>query len=74
MDLRQCLDNLRHDLSNGGVKEDTFAMICYVTMANKAHQLLKNNASSQKARDDAGEYLAVCSSSGSNILRCIAEG
>jgi hypothetical protein len=71
MNLGQCLRNLRHDIGNGGLEEDTFAMNCYITMANRARRLLKSNASDQR---EATEYLALCSNSGSDSLRCIVEG
>ncbi len=74
MDLRQCLDNLKHDLGNGGIKDDTFPVVCYVTMANKAKRLLKSDTLDQQARNDASEFLSVCSKSGSDSLRYIAGG
>ena len=74
MDLKKCLDNLKYDLSNGGIQDETFAMNCYVTMANKACKLLKNGASDEQMRATAGEYLATCSDSGSDTLRCVARG
>ena len=74
MDLRQCLDNLKRDLDNGGIKDDTFATVCYMTMANEARRLLKGDALDQQTRDDANEYLSMCSSSGSDSLRYVAEG
>ena len=73
MNLRQCLDNLKHDVNNGGVEDDTFAMICYVTMANKARRILENGNLDQQTMADAREYLALCCSSDSSSLRCIAE-
>ncbi len=72
MDLGQCLQNLKYDISNGGFEDDTFSMVCYITMANKAHRLLKTGTSDQ--RKDAEEYLALCRSSGSGGLKCVAEG
>ena len=73
MDLRHCLNNLKSDLDNGGISDDTFATTCYVTMANKAHQLLKSDESDQLTRADANEYLSMCRQSGSDSLRYIAE-
>ena len=74
MHLKQCLVNLKHDVGNGGVEEDTFAAICYVTTANKARKLLANNTLSQQSMEDAREFLTVCLNSGSDTLRYIAEG
>lgn len=71
MNLGQCLKNLRHDIGNGGLEDDTSAMIWYITMANEARRLLKSNASDQR---EAREYLALCNNSGSDSLRCIVEG
>ena len=73
MDLRRCLENLKHDINNGGLEDDTFAMICYVTMANEAHRIIKEDTSHQQMLDNAKEYLALCSSSESASLRCVAE-
>jgi|GEM_PF-2741096 len=74
MDLGQCLENLKHDISNGGLEDDTFAMNCYITMANKALRLLGSDVSDQREADHAREYLALCGNSGSDSLRCIVEG
>lgn len=74
MDLGQCLENLKYDVSNGGLEDDTFAMICYITMANKARRLLRSNTSDQREADYAREYLALCCNSGSDSLRCVLEG
>lgn len=73
MNLKQCLENLKYDTGNGGVEEDSFAMICYITMANKARRLLRDSALDQRAMDDAKEYLALCCRSDSDSLRCVAE-
>ena len=73
MNLRQCLSNLKHDLDNGGIKDDTFATVCYMTMANKARRLLENDTLDQQTRDNANEYLSMCSRAGSDSLRYIAE-
>ena len=72
MDLKKCLDNLRHDLNNGGVEDDSFAMNCYVTIANEAHRLIECDTSDERTRKVANEYLAMCRSSGSDILRYVA--
>ncbi len=74
MDLRQCLENLKYDIGNGGVDDDTFATTCYITMANKAHRLLESGASDQRTANDAKEYLTLCCSSESAGLRCVAKG
>jgi hypothetical protein len=74
MDLRQCLRNLEHDISNGGLEDDTSAAIWYIGMANEARQLLSNGTSDQKMVKDAEDYLNLCCSSGSDSLRCVAEG
>jgi hypothetical protein len=72
MTLSQCLKELKHDINNGGLEDDTFAMNCYVTMANKARRLLENGTSDKQAADVAREYLAVCFDSSSDTLRYIA--
>ena len=72
MDLKHCLSNLKRDLDNGGISDDTFATTCYVTMANKAHQVLKSDESDRLTRADASEYLSMCRQSGSDSLRYIA--
>ncbi len=74
MDLRQCLENLKHDVDNGGLVDDTFPVTCYITMAHEARRLLKNGELDQKAAADAKEYLTVCCESGSDGLKCVAEG
>ena len=72
MDLKQCMENLKHDVDNGGVDDNSFAMNCYVTMANEARRILGNGSSAQKAAD-AKEYLTTCSNCGSDSLRYVAE-
>ncbi len=42
MDLKQCLENLKHDVNDGGIEDDTFATLCYVTMANEARRILSS--------------------------------
>ena len=74
MNIKQCLENLRYDIGNGGIKEDTFAVTCYITMANKAHRLLENGATDQQEANYAKEYLALCRNSGSDVLKCISAG
>jgi hypothetical protein len=74
MTLGQCLENLKHDVSNGGLEDDTFGMICYIAMANEAQRLLRSGALDQPALDDAREYLTLCRNSGSDGLRCVAGG
>ena len=74
MDLRQCLNNLKNDLGNGGIQDDTFPVVCYMTMANKAHRLLKESALDQQTRSNADEYLSMCRRSGSDSLKCVAMG
>ena len=71
MDLRRCLENLKYDLDNGGVEEDSFAMNCYITMANEACRIIKGGAS-QREIDGAVEYLDLCRNSGVDSLMCIA--
>ena len=72
MDLKQCLENLKHDVNDGGIEDDTFATLCYVTMANEARRILSNGSSTQEVAD-AKEYLTICCSSDSDSLRYIAE-
>ena len=74
MILRQCLENLKSDINNGGLEDDTFAMVCYITMANEARRLLKNDVLDQQKTEDAKEYLALCCRSGNDSLICVAEG
>jgi len=74
MDLGQCLENLKYDVSNGGLEDDTFPMICYITMANEARRLLGSDVSDQREANYAREYLALCGNSGSASLRCVVEG
>ena len=70
MDLGKCLENLRVDLNNGGVVEDSFAAICYVTMANTACRILTNGAT-QKEINKAKEYITLCHTSGVGSLMSI---
>ena len=72
MDLRLCLENLKHDVNNGGLEDDTFAMVCYITMANEARRVLESKTLDQQTAEEATEYLAICCNSGSDALRCIA--
>ncbi len=73
MNLTRCLENLKHDVSNGGIDEDSFAVVCYITMANAASRLLKSGAADQRETDCATEYLALCRRSGSDSLRYVVE-
>jgi hypothetical protein len=70
MDIGKCLENLKADLSNGGVVEDTFAAICYVTMANTACRILAEGAT-QKEFNKAREYIALCNTSGVGSLMSV---
>jgi hypothetical protein len=72
MDLEKCLENLKHDVNNGGLEDDSFAMNCYVTMANKARRMVKNGSSDPKSKVSAEEYLTICCKSGNDILKYIA--
>lgn len=72
MNIRVCLENLKYDLSNGGIEEDSFAMNCYITMAHEACRILKS-AASRRDIDDAKEYIALCKDSGIGSLRCVIE-
>jgi hypothetical protein len=68
------LENLKYDVSNGGLEDDTFAMNCYITMAKKARRLLRSGTPDQQAAENAKEFLALCCEHGSGGLRCTAEG
>lgn len=70
MDLRKYIECLRYDLVNGGVQDDSFAMNCYITMANEACRILRSEASQQEM-DTAKEYITLCLSSGNDSLRCV---
>lgn len=70
MDLKVCLENLKSDLSNGGVEEDSFAMNCYVIMANEAVRIVKNGGPIEML-DIASEYIALCRNSGIGSLQFI---
>jgi len=72
MDLRQYLENLKYDLGNGGLEEDSFAVVCYITMVNKAHRMLSSNTLDKQAIDDAKKYLTLCHESGCDSLRYVA--
>ncbi len=72
MNLRQCLSNMKSDMSNGGIRDDTFPVVCYMTMANKARQLLKEDTLDQQTRNNANEYLSMCRRSGSDSLKYVA--
>ena len=71
MDLRQCLDNLQHDVNNGGLEDDSFAMNCYITMANEAHRIL-STTSAQQDKVEAQEYLEMCRNFGTASLKYVA--
>ena len=73
MDLRQCLENLKHDINNGGIEDDSFPTVCYVTMANAARRLLETSKPDQQEADNAREYLSLCRKAGSDSLRYAAE-
>lgn len=73
MDLRQCLKNLKHDINNGGIEDDSFPIVCYVTMANSAHRILRSSAPDQQEANDAREYLSLCCRAGSDSLKYVAE-
>lgn len=73
MDLRQCLENLRRDIGNGGPEDDSFATNCYIIMANQARRLLRSAVDTQEL-NDAREYLATCSNSGCDGLVAVAVG
>lgn len=72
MNLSKCMENLKADLGNGGIAEDSFAAICYVTMANTACRML-NNGSTQKEIDDAKAYISLCHTSGVDSLVNVTE-
>jgi hypothetical protein len=74
MDLEQGLANLRNDISNSGVEDDTFATICYITIANQAIRLLESRPPDQRDADTANEFLMLCSRSGNDSLRYLVEG
>ena len=74
MDLKQCLENLKHDINNGGLEEDTFAIICYITKAKEAIRMLRSDTLDQRDASCAREYLALCRNSGSDSLRCVIGG
>ena len=71
MDLKQCMENLKQDVNNGGIVDDSIAANFYITMANEARRILNSGLSDQKAAD-ARAYLSICCSSGSDSLRYIA--
>ena len=72
MKLKQCLENLKRDINDGVIEDDTFATICYITMANEARRLLASELVNQQAANDAREYLATCCGSGNDTLRFVA--
>jgi len=72
MNLSKCMENLKADIGNGGIVEDSFAAICYVTMANTACRMMKN-ASTQKEIADAKAYISLCHTSGVDSLVNITE-
>ena len=74
MDLGQYLENLRCDIACGGVEDDSFAAICYITAANEAHRTLSGDVSDEQALDDARQYLALCGDSGCDGLMAVATG
>ena len=73
MDLKQCMENLKQDVNNGGIEDDSFAVNFYITMANEARRILNSGSSDQKVAD-ARAYLSICCSSGGDSLRYIAAG
>lgn len=73
MDLKKCLGNLKHDLNNGGIDDDSFAMVCYMTMAKKAHKLLGDTEPDKLEQDNAKEYLTMCRNSGYAGLKLVAD-
>ena len=74
MNLEQGLVNLEEDISNGGVIDDTFAAICYITIANKAIRLLGCRPLDQRDADTANKFLMLCSRSGIDSLKFVVEG
>lgn len=73
MDLKQCIENLKYDINNSGVEDDTFPMICYITMAHRAHRILRAGKASQEDMNQAREFLSLCKYSQSDSLKLIAE-
>ena len=73
MTLKQCLENLKRDIADDGIRDDTSAVIWYITMANEARRLLGSKPLDQRTVDDAKQYLTLCCDSGSDALRRAAE-
>jgi len=57
--MRKIMDNLEHDIANGGVEAQSLAANCYVTMARKAQRALKDGT--DKLAED---YIDLCVRSG----------
>jgi len=72
MDLRNCLESLKYDISNESLEDDTFAMVCYITMVHEASKLLENGEADERDMGDAEEYLEICRSCECDSLRTIA--
>lgn len=68
MDLAKGIDNLRSDLDNGGIKEDSSAIIMYIALANQAKKVLKFSPGDATAE----EFLNLCQESGSPSLKLVA--
>lgn len=73
MNLRQCLENLKNDINNGGPEDDTFPVNCYIVMVHEVHRKLRQGIGDQQEVDTANEYLNLCSRSRSDGLRAVAE-
>ena len=74
MNPEKCMENLRHDVNNGGIEEDSFSVICYIAMANKAIRSLRDKVEDGTEAKFATDFLALCRESGSDALKYIARG
>jgi len=68
MNAKLLTKNLKDDIGNGGVKDDTHAANCYIIAATAARRILNDDAESgfvddEEASHNAKEYLVLCDQS-----------
>lgn len=72
MDLKEFVKNFKNDLEkNGGVVDDSVAVIHYIAAANKAQKIIRSSGSTADEAD-AQEYLRLCRESNNPAFISVA--
>lgn len=68
MNLGKYIENLKNDLENGGVADDSVAVLCYITAANRAKEVIQAGG---PEKETAQSFLDLCMQSGCEGLRTV---